>query len=96
MLEFRNMEILTEEERKDLVDLAERAYKKLHALKKSNIIIYVKEYEALGPGKKFSLHARVDAPAIIVAAQAHDWDVKTVVHKLFNKLNHELTHKFKK
>ena len=68
----------------------ERKLKKISAF-----IINVKAYRKSGSRKKFSVHVRVVAPTKIFEAEAYDWDFRRVLHKVFNKLEEEIEHRFR-
>ncbi|QQG38546.1 MAG: hypothetical protein HYS32_02975 [Candidatus Woesearchaeota archaeon] len=77
--------------------LVEKSAEKLERdlSKESILIVDIKEYNQEGKRAKFSVHLRLEAPAHMLAAHAHDWDVITTTRKALKKLETEFKHKFK-
>jgi len=99
MLRFIGLKAFTEKETNEIRELSELYSQKiLRDLPKANIIIHTKKHETAGKvGKavKYSLHARVEAPSILLSSEAADWDLKKVVHETLRKLETEMQHKFR-
>ena len=66
-----------------------------NAAKSSTLVFDIKKYNKTGSAVKYSVHLRLDVPNLKFSAKAADWDLNRVLHKVFNKLEHEVKHKFK-
>lgn len=66
----------------------------LRDLPQALLVLNTKIYDQEGK-KKFSLHARINAPGIVLVTEAADWDLRRTVHKVMKKMERELQHKFK-
>ena len=70
--------------------------KKLDRLFPGNtLIVKFKKYSKTGSRHKYSVHCRVDSPALIASAKASYWDLALTMHKALTKIHNELEHKFK-
>lgn len=71
----------------------------LRALEKSSIVLELKKTELSETNNKrfrYDFHVRVEsANKIIATAESFDWDIKRTLHRVFQKLEHELQHKYK-
>lgn len=96
MLQTIGFNSLEEDDLADFQKLFSEYSKKIERkLKKiSSFVINVRAYRKSGSRKKFSIHVRVVAPTKIFEAEAHDWDFSRVLHKVFNKLEEEIEHRF--
>ncbi|MBI4116997.1 hypothetical protein HY449_04615 [Candidatus Pacearchaeota archaeon] len=96
MLQTIGFGVLEERDKKDFEKLFNEYSVKIQRKLKniSSSAIHLKEYEKDGLRKKFSVHARIVAPTIIFEADAANWDFKRTLHKVFNKLEQEIEHKF--
>lgn len=56
--------------------------------------IHLKEHSRGGKAIKFSLHIQIRYSGKTLEAKAADWDLKRTIHKVFNKLETEIEHKF--
>lgn len=61
----------------------------------STLILQIKKHAAKGKRVNYSVHARVNAPSYLLEAKADDWDLATVLHKVFDKVMHQIQHKFR-
>ena len=61
----------------------------------STLILQIKKHAATGKRVNYSAHARVNAPSYLLEAKADDWDLAIVLHKVFNKLIHQIQHKLR-
>lgn len=43
----------------------------------------------------YSIHAKLEAPSIIISAHESDWDLKKALNKTFDNMVREMQHKFK-
>ncbi len=64
--------------------------------KKANLTLIIKKHEKEGAKAKFSLAANMNAPPLILKAKSDDWDFATALHKVFDKLEIEISKKEKK
>ncbi len=60
----------------------------------STLVVHTKLHD-IGGRVKYSFHARLDHPSVLVHADAVDWDLRRTVHKLMKALENEAKHKFK-
>lgn len=95
-LQTINFDLLNEQEKEDFQKLFNEYLKKIERkLKNINyFIVHFKEYEKDGKGKKFSIHVKIISSAKTIEADTFDWDFKRAVHKVFNKLEQEIEHRF--
>lgn len=91
-----NLRVLGDEERVVAGRLVPEYYGKLaRQVKDPLVVVQFKRYKAAGRRAKFSIHARVDAPSVLVSAEAFDWDFARALHKVMRKVHSELEHKLK-
>lgn len=95
-IEFINLAILSEEEKKIAGVLLNEYFPKIQRLIKNDISlkIHFKEYEKDGKKRKYSLNAEVISGGIKITASSWDWDFARTIHKLMKKLENEIRHKF--
>jgi CBS domain-containing protein len=61
-----------------------------------DVIVHVKESSRTGNRHRFTAGVRVSYPgAPVVAVEAEDWDIRTVLHRAFQELETVIEHKFK-
>ena len=95
-VQFINLKILEEEEKPTVNKLVDEYFSKIQReIKNASLIVQFKKYNKEGRRAKYSIHARVDAPSIICSAEASDWDLARTLHKVFNKVQNEIKHKYK-
>lgn len=59
-----------------------------------NIIIQIKKLKKEGDKQKYTIHARVNAPANFAqSSKAADWDFARTLHKAFKDLERSIEHK---
>ncbi len=89
-------ELLTDKEKKEFQRIFDNNFNKIQRKIKniSSFIFHFKEYEKDGKVKKFSINSKIIFDNKIIEASAYDWDFNKSVHKIFNKLNEEIEHKF--
>lgn len=76
--------------------LTEEYCKKIEMdLPNSTLVLQVKKHAATGKRVNYSVHARIDAPAFLIEAKADDWDLSVVLHKVFDKVIHQIQHRFR-
>jgi len=94
-LETKGFEILTEKTRNEFQKLWEEYSKKIGRRLKNteSIKIHLKEYSP-GGKTKFSIHALVSYAGKSIEADAFDWDLRRTFHKVFNKIEQEIEHRF--
>ena len=44
---------------------------------------------------KYSIHIKIEFPNILINASYADWDLTRTVHRVFEKVEHEIEHKFR-
>ena len=75
--------------------LANRYYPKIQREMKNitSLVLHVKKHEKGGKQVKYSIHAKVVAPArIFVSTKGFDWDINKALHKAFEDIIHRLHH----
>ena len=76
--------------------LAEKYSEKIdRKVKNFDMTLTVKEYEKTGKRTKYSVHTKVEAPKLVVAASAADWDLKKTSRMALEKVSKEIEHKMK-
>lgn len=61
--------------------------------KRSRIVLRIKKYDSEGKRARYSLHSQIIAPSLKFTAKADSWTFSTALHKIFNKLEIEITKK---
>lgn len=94
-LQTVGFEILTEKTRNEFNGLWEEYSKKIERKLKNaeSCRIHLKEYSP-GGKTKFSIHVLVSYAGKSIEANASDWDLRRTFHKVFNKIEQEIEHKF--
>lgn len=59
------------------------------------LILHLQKYKVEGKRAKYSIHAKINSPSLILNANAADWDLNRVLHKVLKKFKGEIEHKFK-
>lgn len=77
--------------------LARQYYDKiLRDIKNALLVLDAKKYDVEGKKCKYALHSRVESGStVLLTTKAFDWDLRRTLHKLFQKLERELQHKYK-
>ena len=91
----KGFEILTGKTRDDFQKLWEEYSEKVERRLKNveSVRIHLKEYSP-GGKTKFSIHALVSYAGKSMEAEASDWDLRRTFHRVFNKIEQEIEHKF--
>ncbi len=90
-LKFTGLDCMNEDELDDFSRISERSYSKIERLlPNADIILKVKKHEKEGKRSKISIKANINSPEYRLSAQAFDWDISKVTHKIFTKLENEL------
>jgi len=98
LIKFAGLKKLTSSEEETLQEIsnsyAEKIERKLKNV--SEITVHVKEYEKEGGKKKYSLRVRCSAPtkAIIDGCDSDDYDLARALHKSFEDIIQQISHKF--
>jgi len=94
-LQTKGFEALTEKTKAEFEKLwAEYSVKIERRLKNAESCkIHLKEYSP-GGKTKFSIHALVIYAGKSMEADSSDWDLRRTFHKVFNKIEQEIEHKF--
>ena len=64
-------------------------------IKNSTLIFDIKKYEKEGTKTKYSIHSRIDNPHLMFAAKKSGWDLRRILHQIFDALTTQLKHKIK-
>jgi len=97
LIKYKGLRRLNTLQIQEVKALTETEFKKIkYDFKDSDIFVDVKKQEKTGNRFKFSFHIRVESPSTILTAEQADWDVMKALHKTFDNLKTEVTHKFKK
>ncbi len=94
-LQTKGFEILTPKTKEEFEKLWEEYSEKIERKLKNieSVRIHLKEYSH-GGKTKFSVHALVNYAGKSIEADSYDWDLRRTLHKLFNKIEQEIEHKF--
>ncbi len=65
------------------------------SLKIENLKVRVKEYSKKGKAHKYSVHVHLRAGKNKLTAEAADWDISRVMHKVFKDVERQVIHVFK-
>lgn len=94
--QFIDLKLLTKEEVPTVERLCAEYEKKIaRHVPNPQFILQFKKHNDTGKKVKYSIHCRLEAPQILAPSEAHDWDLATTLHKVFQKIEKELEHKFK-
>jgi len=89
-----NMEI------RDIKTQSEKEFKKIKREIKGNknakLFIDVHKAEKAGNRYKYSIHLRVECPTILLTASHADFDLLRALHRAYDNIKTETTHKFKR
>ena len=96
LIQTKGFEVLEEKDNLNFNKIIEEYSRKIERKLKNlnSIVVDLKEYKKLGNKKKFSIHVRIADSYKIFEADAADWDFKRTLHKVFNKLEKEIEHRF--
>ena len=94
-LQTKGFELLTPQTKDNFMKLWEESQEKLERKLRDieSLRIHLKEYSP-GGKTKFSIHALMVYSGKTMEADSVDWDLKKAFHKVFNKLQEEIEHKF--
>lgn len=94
-LQTVGFEILSEDTKKEFQKLFDEYSKKIDERLKNaeSFRIKIKEYTK-GGKTKFSIHVLLTYSGKSLEAEASDWDLNRTFHKVFNKIEQEVEHKF--
>ncbi|MBI2670799.1 hypothetical protein HYX18_02385 [Candidatus Woesearchaeota archaeon] len=87
-------------ERSIINELTDKHIKKIsRAIGDYELVIKVKKHSTankkIDESVKYSIHAKMEFPNILIMASYADWDLRRTMHKTFEKLHNEIKHKFK-
>ena len=95
-IQYIGLKDFTEQEQELIKSLAiEYADKLERDIREFTLVINLKRHNLAGKRIKFSFHTRLDAPSFILTSKADDWDLARTLHKIFEKIENEIKHKFK-
>ncbi len=94
-IQYTGIKELNEEEMLSVREISEAAYEKLqNYVKKCSMNLKITKHGKNKPN--YSLHATLKAPIILFSAKSDDWDLNKALHMVFDKLENEIKHKFKR
>ncbi len=95
---FADLKDFSQEEEDQIKQISLQYMEKLERFLDSDftLLFHGKKHEKSGSKVKYSFHARVEDPAIVLASKAFDWDLHTATRKVMEKLLNEAEHKYKK
>lgn len=96
-IQFKGLVNFTTLEEATIKKLTREYYDKLlRDIKDALLVIDLKKYENQGKRTKYAFHSRVESgKTLVLVTKASDWDLRRTLHKLFQKLERELQHKYK-
>ncbi len=96
MIDYKGLRNLSSFEISEVRSLANKFFIKIdRKIKNANLILTIKKYKEKVSRSKYSIHARLEAPHIILVTKQSGWDINLVMNKAFENLRNELIHKFK-
>lgn len=97
LIQFIGLKDFDSSETSIIKELSEEYYEKLlRDITNAQLILELKKYKKDGEKAKYAFHSRVESgKSLALVSKASDWDLKRTLHKLFQKLEHELQHKYK-
>ena len=97
LIKYKGLRRLNTLQIREVKRLTEQEFRKIkYDFKDCDIFVDVKKQEKAGNRFKFSFHIRVESPSIVLTAKQADWDIMKALHKAFDNLKSEVTHKFKR
>jgi len=95
-LQTKGFELLTPKTKEEFQKLWQEYSEKIERKLKNveSCRVHVKEYSP-GGKTKFSIHVLVTYAGKAMEADAVDWDLNRTFHKVFNKIEEEIEHKFR-
>jgi ribosome-associated translation inhibitor RaiA len=99
-IQIKGIEQLSEEERKAVEEILDNSYEKLKRRTKTDFLLklaikeYSKNLDNKNKRKKYSIQAQISGDVREFEASADDWDLRKVLHKVFEKLDNEIEHAF--
>lgn len=96
-IQFMGLKEFDEKEEEIIRNLSAEYYEKLlRDITNAKLVLDLKKYKKDGEKAKYAFHSRVESgKSLALVSKASDWDIKRTLHKLFQKLEHELQHKYK-
>lgn len=99
-LRFIGLDKCDDFEKARINDLTQKHIKKLSRdIKDYILIMKIKKHSAIkksiDKSVKYSIHIKIEFPNILINASYADWDLKRTVHRVFEKIQNEIKHKFK-
>lgn len=96
-IKVNGIELLDEKEKEAATRLLNEYIPKIERLLKKEFVleVYFKEHEKDGKRKKYSIDAKaVSSTNVIFSVSGFDWDFARTLHKVMNKLQTEIEHRF--
>lgn len=97
LIQFIGLKDFDLKETEIIKTLSAEYYEKISRdIQNAKLILDLKKYKKDGEKSKYALHSRIESGRnLALISKASDWDLKRTLHKLFQKLEHELQHKTK-
>lgn len=96
MIEYKGLRKLTSFEISKVKSIADNFFTKIdRKIKNSNLILDIKKHKEAGKRAKYSIHARLEAPNVILAAKQFGWDINLALNKTLENMRNEMKKKFK-
>ena len=91
------LENFDEIEKFDIQEMTKANYDKLSKeFEEITLVLHAKKYDKSGKKCKYALNAKIEkGEGVLSNAKYADWDLKKTLHKLFDKLDYGIKHKFK-
>ncbi len=100
-LEISGLEQLDAGQKKAAEAIISKGFEKLKRVLKNEVLLLVnvKEYshkkgDSSDMRAKYSISAEIKSPTHAFEASDADWELNRALHKIFNKLNSEIEHRF--
>jgi len=99
MIEYKGLKKLNTLQIKDIQAISKTEFTKIKREIKGNknasLFIDIHTAEKTGNRIKYSYHLKVTCPNTILTSKETDWDHLKALHKAFDNIKVEVTHKFK-
>lgn len=96
-IEFIDSKTLNEDELSVAQRVVTAHSKKMERLLPGHkLVVKFSKKDVTGKRARYVIRCRIDCPSCIASAQAEDWELARTLHKVLDKIDHELEHKFKK
>ena len=95
-VEIKNIEILTDEQKKISEKIIEEYFKKIKRVLKESpkVTVQIKEYKKEGNKGRFSINANFFFAGKRIESDSMDWDLSKALHKAMIKIQNEIEYRF--